>query len=186
MSTIKLEKSYPVPKKAVWEYLVKDELLSSWCMPAKGFTLQKGQDFVFEITPNIFFGGTFYNKVTDFKENVFLSYQCIAKKPKLDTIVRWTLAESGGETKLTLEHSGFSGSQWLIKIMLASGWKKMMHSHLYNKLVQNNCPCPIPRCKRHGDCIACQAAHRGKTYCNTKDGSLKKWLVDKLFKKEQK
>jgi len=134
MSSIILEKTYPVPKEAVWEHLVKDELLSSWCMPSKGFALEKGQKFEFNIPKNIFFSGTFNNKVMDFNDGAFLSYQCTSAKPKLDTIVKWTLAEKNGGTKLALEHSGFKGAQWLTKIMLASGWKKMMNEHLYKIL----------------------------------------------------
>jgi len=124
MSKIKLEKFYPTSKETVWKYLVNDELLSSWCMPCNNFKLERGQKFVFEIPSNIFFDGTFYNKVMDYSRNTFLSYQCIAKKPKLDTIVSWTLTEKDGGTKLTLEHSGFRGLQWLTKIMLAAGWEK--------------------------------------------------------------
>jgi len=136
MSAIKLEKNYPVFKEAVWVHLINDELLSSWCMPCNNFLLERGQEFEFKIPPNIFFDGTFYNKVMDYSENVFLSYRCIAKKPKIDTVVSWTLSESRSKTNLTLEHSGFKGSQWLTKIMLAAGWKKMMNSHLHEKLVQ--------------------------------------------------
>jgi uncharacterized protein YndB with AHSA1/START domain len=106
-------------------------------MPSNGFALSRGQSFVFTISSNIFFDGTFSNKIMDYSENEFLSYQCASKKPKLDTVVRWTLTESGGKTKLTLEHSGFRTSQWLTKAMLTSGWKKMMNSHLYHKLKQS-------------------------------------------------
>ena len=138
MSVIRLEKIYPVPKEAVWEYLIKDELLSLWCMPSNGFALEKGQKFDFNIPSNIFFSGIFHNKVMDFQSETFLSYQCTSTKPKLDTIVKWTLTEKNGKTKLTLEHSGFKGTQWLTKIMLASGWRKMMNSHLYDKLASNS------------------------------------------------
>jgi len=48
----------------------------------------------------------------------------MSAKPKLDTVVKWTLTEAVGETTLALEHSSFRGSQWLIKIMLAAGWKR--------------------------------------------------------------
>ncbi|MCL2573851.1 MAG: SRPBCC domain-containing protein [Defluviitaleaceae bacterium] len=133
MSAIKLEKVYPTTKDAVWAYLVKDELLSSWCMPTKGFALEPGEDFVFEMSASAFWDGVFYNTVTDFDEHKFLSYKCTAKKPRLETMVKWTLTEQEGKTKLTLEHSGFKGKDWLTKIMLKSGWKKMMDEHLYKK-----------------------------------------------------
>ena len=134
MPTIKIEKIYLAPKEALWEYLIKDELLSSWCMPSKGFVLQKGQTFEFNIAKNIFFSGTFNNTVTDYSEYKFLSYQCLATKPNLNTTVKWTLSEENGKTKLSLEHSGFKTYQWLTKMMLTTGWKKMMEYHLYEKL----------------------------------------------------
>ena len=134
MSAIKLEKTYPVPKDVVWEHLVNDELLSAWCMPSNGFALSKGQKFEFNISSNLFFSGTFNNTVLDFNDKTFLSYKCTATKPKLDTVVKWTLTEMNGETKLAIEHSGFRGTQWLTKIMLKSGWEKMMNEHLRDKL----------------------------------------------------
>jgi len=135
MSTIKLEKKYPVSKEKVWAYLINDELLSSWCMPCNGFALEKGQEFVFEIGANAFFDGTFYNKVIDFDEQNFLTYQCVSKKPALDTLVNWTLTEQDGETTLMLTHSGFKGSDLMTKPVLKAGWTKMMDEHLYEKLV---------------------------------------------------
>jgi len=137
MVTIILEKKYPVSKEKVWEHLIKDELLTSWCMPTSGFALEKGQEFVFQIDANAFFDGTFYNKVIDYDKYKFLVYQCIAKKPVLDTVVKWTLVEQNDETTLTLEHSGFKGSKFMTKLMLKSGWKKMMNDHLYNALVNS-------------------------------------------------
>jgi len=135
MGLIQLKKTYPTTKEVVWDFLTQDTLLSSWCMPSKGFSLEKNQEFVFEIKPNAFFNGTFHNTVMDFDAGVFLSYKCTSAKPRLDTVVKWTLVEEDGKTTLSLEHSGFRGSQWLTKIMLASGWKKMMREHLLNKIL---------------------------------------------------
>jgi len=134
MSVINLTKTYPAPKSVVWEHLIKDELLSSWCMPSTGFALEKGQNFTFNIPSNIFFSGVFNNTVLDFKDETFLSYKCTSTKPKLDTVVKWSLVETAGKTTLSLEHSGFRASQWLTKIMLKSGWSKMMNAHLHDKL----------------------------------------------------
>jgi uncharacterized protein YndB with AHSA1/START domain len=137
-SAIRLEKKYPVPKEAVWRYLTSDALLSEWCMPSKNFALEKDQEFAFETSPSIFWDGKFFNKVTDFKENAFLSYECYSKSAKLNSLVCWTLTEENGETALALEHSGFRGSNRLTKMMLTGGWKKMMNTDLYNKLVHSN------------------------------------------------
>jgi hypothetical protein len=106
-------------------------------MPTKNFALEKGNEFIFESTPSIFWDGMFFNKVTAFNENTFLSYECYSKSSKLNTVVSWTLTGENGETKLVLEHSGFRGSNWLTKIMLSGGWKNMMNTDLYNKLVNS-------------------------------------------------
>jgi len=130
MSAITLQATYPAPKEAVWAYLVNNELLGKWCMPAKDFALAPGQCFTFESQPSPFWDGRFYNTVIDFEAHERLSYQCVAKKPALDTTVTWTLTEQDGKTTLALEHSGFQGSDWLTKKMLAGGWKKMMCTNL--------------------------------------------------------
>jgi len=134
MATIKLEMQYPVAKDLVWEQLIHDELMSDWCMPCNGFALTKVQEFTFNIDSNAFFDGTFYNTVIDFADGEFLAYRCVAKKPVLDTVVRWNLIEQNGITTLTLEHSGFKGSAFMTKAMLTAGWKKMMTEHLARKL----------------------------------------------------
>jgi len=134
MSVINVTKTYPAPKSVVWEHLIKDELLSAWCMPSTGFALEKGQHFTFNIPSNIFFSGVFNNTVLDYKNETFLSYKCTSTKPKLDTVVKWSLVETAGKTTLSLEHSGFRTTQWLTKIMLKSGWRKMMNAHLHDKL----------------------------------------------------
>ncbi|MCL1884441.1 MAG: hypothetical protein FWF81_11930 [Defluviitaleaceae bacterium] len=52
---------------------------------------------------------------------------------------------------------------------------------------KNLCLCPNTRCKRHNNCEACRANHRGKKmYCELKDGTFRKWLIDKLFGKSKK
>ena len=135
MSTIRLEKKYPVPKEILWRYLTEDALLSAWCMPTKYFALEKGKEFIFKSASSIFWDGRFYNTILGFSENTYLTYKCTSRRPKLNTVVKWMLAEANGETTLVLEHSDFRISNWLTKIMLAVGWKKMMDTHLYQKLL---------------------------------------------------
>ena len=49
--------------------------------------------------------------------------------------------------------------------------------------INSNCACPNVRCKRHGNCKLCRANHGGKKmYCNLKDGSFRKWVVNKIFR----
>jgi uncharacterized protein YndB with AHSA1/START domain len=136
MSTIKLEKNYPIAKEAVWEYLTTDELLTSWCMPSYNFSLEKGKEFRFEVTPSKFFDGIFINTIIDYDICSFLTYQCENKKSGLKTIVTWKLVEENRSTKLSLEHSGFRRFKELFtKIAITGGWKDMMNKKLYRKLV---------------------------------------------------
>jgi uncharacterized protein YndB with AHSA1/START domain len=134
MSAIKLEDAYPVSKEKVWAQLTDDALLSAWCMPTKGFYLEKGKEFIFESKPSVFWDGKFYNTVKDFAKNEFLSYTCVNKRSKLESVVCWTLTEEGGGTRLALEHSGFKASHWLTRLMLTAGWKKMLRVHLSKAL----------------------------------------------------
>lgn len=134
MATINIQKSYPVSKKELWKWLTQDELLSQWCMTSKGFELRDGNNFVFETKANPFWGGVFKNHLTDFVMYESLSYDCLANKPMLTTQVTWTLSDQGGETLLSLEHSGFAWHQLLYKNMIEKGWHKMMHQHLSDKL----------------------------------------------------
>jgi uncharacterized protein YndB with AHSA1/START domain len=87
MATIKVSTVYPVSKNKVWEYLTNDELLTSWCMPSYNFSLEKGKEFRFEVTPSKFFDGIFINTIIDYDKCSFLSYQCENKKSGLKTIV---------------------------------------------------------------------------------------------------
>jgi len=135
MSVIKLKKTYPVSKEKLWAYLIEDELLSSWCMPSKGFELRRDCEFKFEMPSSIFWDGKFHNTVTGFRPYGFLTYECVMRRPAIRTTVKWTLTEENGETTLELEHSGFKSKDWLTRIMLFRGWKKMLNRHLYSKLV---------------------------------------------------
>jgi hypothetical protein len=101
MATIKLSCNYPVSKEKIWEYLTNDELLTSWCLPSKNFSLEKGREFKFQSTPSIFWDGIFIN-----------------------TIVTWRIVENNSSTELLLEHSGFRPVKDLFtKIALTGGWK---------------------------------------------------------------
>jgi len=51
-------------------------------------------------------------------------------------------------------------------------------------MTKNECKCPNTRCKRHGNCEACKKSHRHTTmYCELKDGTFRKWLMNTVYKK---
>lgn len=134
MATIHIQKTYPVPRSQLWQWLTTDDKLSQWCMTSKGFVLRDGNNFVFESKPNLFWGGVFKNHLTDFELHKSISYDCLTDKPMLTTQVTWTLEDQGGQTLLTLEHSGFRWNQLLYKSLIEKGWTKMLTEHLYHKL----------------------------------------------------
>lgn len=48
---------------------------------------------------------------------------------------------------------------------------------------QAACKCPNTKCPRNGDCKACIENHKGKKmYCKLKDGSFRKWLMNRLYR----
>ena len=48
------------------------------------------------------------------------------------------------------------------------------------------CQCPNTKCKRHGNCEACKKNHRNTTmYCELKDGTFRKWLINTIFRKKK-
>jgi uncharacterized protein YndB with AHSA1/START domain len=136
MASIRLSKVYGAPVSLVWEYLTSDARLGSWCMPSENFSLEKGRKFKFKGEASKFWDGKFDNTVADFESPSMLSYRCESKSLGLDTVVTWRLEQRGeGETRLSLEHSGFRALRDLAtRFALASGWRKMLNEHLAREL----------------------------------------------------
>jgi len=46
---------------------------------------------------------------------------------------------------------------------------------------KTKCQCLNITCEKHGNCKECNAKHKGgkQSYCNLKQGSFRKWMMDK-------
>ncbi|MBX2817965.1 MAG: SRPBCC domain-containing protein [Saprospiraceae bacterium] len=123
---INTSRYYAHPVDKVWDALTNPQALATWLMP-NDFQLEKGHQFTFNTKPQGNFDGIVHCRILEFEIPHSLSYAWRGGKMKTDTIVRWTLREQQGGTKLELEHSGFEGiNGWFIKQLLGFGWKRTL------------------------------------------------------------
>lgn len=98
------------PEK-VWRALTDQSLLAEWLLPATGFSPTPGTAFVLKTQPYPGWDGTVNCRVLESDPPKKLSYTWVVGGMELDTVVTFTLAESGAGTHLTITQSGFAPSQ---------------------------------------------------------------------------
>lgn len=123
---------YPQPVEDVWQCLTTAEHIEQWLMP-NNFKLALGHKFQFRSKPMPGWSGIVDCEVLEIVPNKKLSYSWVSgPKPgstAISTVVTWRLTPVKGGTKLTLDHTGFSGFRaWMTSYLLGSGWK----SHIAN------------------------------------------------------
>lgn len=111
---IVLEEFLPYPPATVWRLLTSPDLMGRWLMKPTGFAPEVGNRFTYQTTPAGAWDGTIQCEVLEVVPCERFSYAWRGGDAansgygsKLDTIVSWTLSESGGGTRLVLRHSGF-------------------------------------------------------------------------------
>lgn len=128
---LKLERVFPQAPDRVWRALTEPRAIARWLMD-NDFQPVLGHRFTFRAKPQPGWDGVTYCEVIELDPPRRLAYTWRggdgkAGPPTLDTIVRFTLAPEGGGTRLTLEHTGFSGlKSVLVSFMMKAGWKKML------------------------------------------------------------
>lgn len=119
---IKVEAIYPHPVEAVWEALTDAEALGEWLMP-NDFQPRVGHRFQFRTKPAPGFDGIVDCEVIELVERQRLAFTW--RGGGIDTVVTFTLAAVPQGTRLTLEHTGFTGVRAvLVSFILGGGWKK--------------------------------------------------------------
>jgi uncharacterized protein YndB with AHSA1/START domain len=132
---LKLERVYPQPPERVWRALTDRRALSQWLMETD-FEPTLGHRFTFRSRPQPGWDGITYCEVTELDPPRRLAYTWRGGPGKdrpltLDTVVRFTLTPEGSGTRLTLEHTGFSGlKSVLVSFMMKAGWAKMLRGSL--------------------------------------------------------
>ncbi len=97
------------PPEKVWRALTDPALLSEWLLPAIGFKLEPGAEFMFKTQPYPGWDGTVNCQLVEIEPQRKLSYKWTV--PFLDTVVTFSLAPTGSGTRLSLVQSGFKSDQ---------------------------------------------------------------------------
>lgn len=130
-----LERVYPQSPERVWRALTDRRALSQWLMETD-FEPTLGHHFTFRAKPQPGWDGVTYCEVIELDPPRRLAYTWRGGAGKdrpltLDTVVRFTLAPEGTGTRLTLEHTGFSGlKSVLVSFMMKAGWKNKLRTTL--------------------------------------------------------
>jgi uncharacterized protein YndB with AHSA1/START domain len=146
--TIKIERTFSQPRERVWKALTDRELLGRWFME-NDFEPEVGRAFTFRMKPQRGWDGVTHCEVIDLQPQQTIAYTYRGKATgekaiacagvrsdtvksagkgfmtELDTVLRFTLTEEGGETRLRMEQSGWSGLQLvLVSFIMEMGWKR--------------------------------------------------------------
>jgi uncharacterized protein YndB with AHSA1/START domain len=134
---IQIEAFYPHPPERIWKALTDPEAIAVWLMP-NDFKPVVGHKFQFKTRPRPGFDGTVHCEVLELDEPHRLSYTWAGGV--LDTTVTFTLEPVPEGTRLTLEHSGFTGARGLMAWSIMNrGWRK--------KILKTNLPAILDRMK---------------------------------------
>ena len=129
MSDIRIVRDYPHPPAKVWRALTDPALIALWCMRPEGFAPVAGTRFKLVARPQPGWRGFVECEVLEVREPSMIRYSWIGDDDgKNKTQVTWSLAPHGAGTRLTFEHTGFSGvgGFLLARLMMGPGWKAML------------------------------------------------------------
>lgn len=128
MSDIRVVRDYPHPPAKVWRVLTEPALLALWSMRPEGFAPVVGNRFKLVAKPNPGWRGYVECEVLEVREAALLRYSWVGDDSGKATQVTYTLEPHAGGTRLTFEHTGFTGvgGFMLAKLMMGPGWRKML------------------------------------------------------------
>jgi uncharacterized protein YndB with AHSA1/START domain len=123
MKSIRKESVYPHPPERIWRALTDPEILATWLMPSD-IRAEVGHRFQFRTKPAPGFDGIVHCEVLVADPPRRLVYTWAGGPAReRPTRVEWTLTPVPEGTRLTLEHSGFSGlGGFFLRTMLGRGW----------------------------------------------------------------
>jgi uncharacterized protein YndB with AHSA1/START domain len=132
MSDIRIVRHYPHPPAKVWRALTDPALVALWMMRPEGFAPVVGTRFRLVAKPQPGWRGFVECEVLEAREAALLRYAWIGDDNGKSTFVTYSLEPTDGGTRLTFEHTGFTGVGGFVlaKLMLGPGWKKMLSSRL--------------------------------------------------------
>jgi uncharacterized protein YndB with AHSA1/START domain len=125
---IRIIRDYPHPPAKVWRALTDPALIALWGMRPEGFAPVVGNRFRLVARPNPGWRGYVECEVLEVREPTVLCYSWVGDDSGKATRVSYTLEPHAGGTRLTFEHTGFTGvgGFLLAKLMMGPGWRKML------------------------------------------------------------
>jgi len=127
MTDIRIVRDYPHPPAKVWRALTEPALIALWGMRPEGYSPVVGTRFRLVAKPNPGWRGFVECEVLAVREPSLLRYAWIGDDSGAVTYVTYALAPHAGGTRLTFEHTGFTGvgGFLLAKLMMGPGWRKL-------------------------------------------------------------
>jgi uncharacterized protein YndB with AHSA1/START domain len=128
LNDIRIVRDYPHPPAKVWRALTDPELMALWGMRPEGFALVVGTRYKLIGEPNRNWRGFVECELLEAREPSLLRYSWVGDDSGKPTQVTFTLTPHAGGTRVSFEHSGFSGLSgfMLAKIIMTPGWKSML------------------------------------------------------------
>ena len=132
MSKYILVRDYPYPIEEVWSVLTEPELVARWTTTGQGgrpegFSPVAGTEFRFVGTPTIGWDGVVYCTVLEVDAPRMLHYSWRGDaETDRTTDVRYRLEPTASGTRLTWEHTGFTGLGGLFMSTLLGGVRRKM------------------------------------------------------------
>lgn len=132
MTTIRIERTYPHPPARVWRALTDRDAVSEWLMKTDDFEARIGAKFVLRAQPQPGWRGFVECEVTELVKERVIAYSWVGDEGRAPMRVRYVIEAVPGGTKLSFEHSGFTGvGGWVLaRFMMGPGWKKMFTQRL--------------------------------------------------------
>lgn len=122
------EEFYPQTVEKVWAAVTDSRSLAEWLMP-NDFEPRLGHRFTFRTDPKPGFDGIVHCEVTALDPPRRLMFTWVGGP--LETALTITLEAAPGGTRLTLDHTGFTGVHAVaVSYILGSGWPGMLRKKL--------------------------------------------------------
>lgn len=128
MTDIRITRDYPHPPAKVWRALTEPALMALWMMRPEGFAPVVGNRFKLVARPQPGWRGFVECEVLEVREPSLLRYAWAGDETGKTTRVAYRLEPHAGGTRLTFEHTGFTGVGGFVlaKLMMGPGWRKML------------------------------------------------------------
>jgi uncharacterized protein YndB with AHSA1/START domain len=132
MSEYRVVQDYPEALERVWRALTDPEIVPMWTSTGRGgkpvgFAAVVGTRFQFVGKPIVGWNGIVNCEVVEVREPSLLRFTWRSGKDDDLTTVTWRLEPNGGGTRLTCEHTGFTGVRgFMMAKLLGSVRKKML------------------------------------------------------------